>query len=296
MFDYMKMRKNKVHKFRSKIEIYNDKGPFILKTVTDSEELIEALRLRYQVFHREMIGKTKTSGIDVDEYDFICDHLIIQEKKTGKIVGTYRLNCSLFSNQFYSANEFNLRRVLEMPGTKLELGRACIHKDYRRGIVISMLWKGIAEYMNKTNSDVLFGCASIKTSSPRQTALLYRYFETANRFQSDLLCPPTLAFSMPTLDLWIQNMKRSLTADELTEVEELIPPLCRAYLKVGAILGGEPAWDAEFKCIDFLTILRRENLNKALWRKYNLCQPDSAVTQTSSHFESSAPELQIAIS
>lgn len=294
MFDYMKMRKNKVHKFRSKVEIDNDKGPFILKTVTDSEELIEALKLRYQVFHREMIGKTKPRGIDVDEYDFVCDHLIIQEKKTGMIVGTYRLNCSLFSQNFYSANEFNLRRVMEIPGTKLELGRACIHKDYRRGIVISLLWKGIAEYMSKTDSQVLFGCASVKTTSPRQSALLYRYFEVDQRFQEDLLCPPTLPFSMPNLDLWIQTLKRPLTSEELSEVEELIPPLCRAYLKAGAILGGEPAWDAEFKCIDFLTILRRENLNKALWRKYNLCSTED--NQASSRSKISAPELQIAIS
>ncbi|MEZ0392748.1 MAG: GNAT family N-acetyltransferase [Pseudobdellovibrionaceae bacterium] len=271
MLEFFQIRKNRVHQFRPKVEILNDKGPFILKTVTNSEELIEALRLRYEVFHREMIGKSKPRGIDVDEFDFICDHLIIQEKKTMKIVGTYRLNCSLFSQQFYSANEFNLRRILERPGTKLELGRACIHKDFRRGIVIALLWRGIGEYMNKTNSDVLFGCASIKTESARQAALLYRHFELEERFQENSLCPPTMKYAMPALNLWIQSMKRPLSLEEQSEVTALIPPLCRAYLKAGASLGGEPAYDQEFKCIDFLTILERENLNRALWRKYNLC-------------------------
>jgi putative hemolysin len=279
MLEYFQIRKNRVHKFQPKVEIHHDKGPYILKTITDSEELIEALRLRYQVFHREMIGKTKPQGIDVDEFDFNCDHLAIIDKRSSRIIGTYRLNCSLFSNEFYSHQEFNLRRILETPGVKLELGRACIQQDYRTGVVIALLWRGIAEYMAKTNSNILFGCASIKTESPRQAALLYRHFDLQERFQEEFLCPPTQTFSMPNLDLWIQMMQRELTAEEQSEVQDLIPSLCRAYLKAGAVLGGEPAYDAEFKCIDFLTILERENLNKALWRKYNLC-PTTAATQS----------------
>lgn len=272
MFNYVKLRRNKIYKFKPKVKIESDKGPFILKTVSDSEELIEALKLRYEVFHHEMLGKTKPTGIDVDEYDFVCDHLAIIEKKTGKMVGTYRLNSSLYSQDFYSAQEFHLRRILEQPGAKLELGRACIHKDFRKGLVISLLWRGIAEYMEATDSKILFGCASIKTESPRETALLYHLFQRDARFQSDYWCPPTLKFAMPTLDLWIEKFNQHISEEELKEAEELIPPLARAYLKAGALLGGEPAYDPEFKCIDFLTILPRENLNKILWRKYSPCQ------------------------
>ena len=268
MLEFYRLRSHRIHKFKPKIHLVSDKGPFLLKTITSSEELIEALRLRYQVFHREMLGKTRENGVDVDEFDFICDHLAIIEKKTGRMVGTYRLNCSLFSNRFYSSSEFNLRRILEAPGIKLELGRACIHKDFRKGLVIALLWRGIAEYMAATNSDVLFGCASIKTESARQAALLYNHFQREGRIQTDLLCPPTKAFSMNNLDLWIDKMNRPFSAEEIVEVDEMIPPLCRAYLKAGAFLGGEPAYDADFKCIDFLTILPRANLNKVLWKKY----------------------------
>lgn len=270
------LRLNKIHKFRPKVEIQAEVGPFLLKTVTTVEELKAALKLRYQVFHREMIGKGKPHGIDVDEYDFFCDHLIIVEKRTAQIVGTYRLNCSSFSdNNFYSAREFNLNRILEQPGVKLELGRACIHKDYRRGLVISLLWRGIADYMAATNAQILFGCASIKTQNPREAALLYRYFFEEKRFTPEYFAPPTLSYTMPNLDLWIKNFKSPLTETEREEVKALIPPLCRAYLKIGAYLGGEPAWDDEFKCIDFLTILHREDLNRTLWKRYKLDSEES---------------------
>lgn len=281
MLQYLQLRKHKVHKFQPKVKIYQEAGPFILKTVSNSDELIEALKLRYEVFHLEMIGRQTKTKVDVDAFDFICDHLIIVDKKSQKIVGTYRLNCSLFSAQFYSANEFNLRRILEQPGSKLELGRACIHSDYRRGIVISMLWRGIAEYMNATGSQILFGCASIKTESARCAALIYQYFKQQGRFKEEYLTPPMSAYSMENLDLWIASFKeRSLTEVELNEAEELIPPLCRAYLKAGAYLGGEPAYDPEFRCIDFLTILPLENLNRTLWRKYKLGAEDCAQPTT----------------
>lgn len=269
------LRMNRIHKFRPKVEIQTELGPFLIKTITNMTELKEALALRYQVFHREMIGKKRTHGVDVDEFDAICDHLIIVEKRSQKIVGTYRMNCSLFSNNFYSGKEFNLKRIMDKPEIKIELGRACIHKDYRKGFVISLLWRGIAEYMSASGAQLLFGCASVKTQNPREAALLHRYFFEEKRLSPEFFAPPTLAFTMPHLDLWIQNFKSPLTGEQREEAEKLIPPLFRAYLKIGAFVGGEPAWDSEFKCIDFLTILRREDLNKILWKKYKLnSEPD----------------------
>lgn len=264
------MRLNKVHKFKPKVEILTEVGPYILKTVSNAEELKTALKLRYEVFHREMMEKKQPTGIDVDAFDFFCDHLIIINKKTSEMIGTYRLNCSQFSENFYSTQEFDTSRILAQPGGKIELGRACIHKDFRNGFTISLLWRGIAEYMTATNSQILFGCASVKTTSPREAALMYRHFTEEGRMNPDYFAPPTLAYRMPELDLWIRYFKGPLTDAEKAEVKKLLPPLCRAYLRVGAFVGGEPAWDTEFKCIDFLTILHREDLNRILWKKYKL--------------------------
>lgn len=277
MFDYFKMMKNQVHRFQPKVEISCTVGSYDLKTITTSEELIEALKLRYQVFHREMIGKTKSLGIDVDEFDFMCDHLIIKDRKTHQIVGTYRLNCSLFSKKFYSANEFEMTRVLAKDGVKLELGRACIHRDFRKGAVISLLWKGITLYMGKTNASTVFGCASVKTESARQAALLYKYFETQDLYRPNFFCPPKMKYAMPDIDLWIQSMDRDLSFEEMSEAKALVPSLCQAYINAGATLGGEPAYDEEYKCIDFLTILEKEDLNKALWKRH------SAPSQPATH-------------
>ncbi|WP_305808551.1 GNAT family N-acetyltransferase, partial [Staphylococcus epidermidis] len=89
--------------------------------------------------------------------------LIIIDRKSRRIVGTYRMISSKFSAHFYSQGEFKLDGVLALPGNKLELGRACIHPDFRTGAIINLLWKGIADYIRKTDTEYLFGCASVHT-------------------------------------------------------------------------------------------------------------------------------------
>lgn len=264
------LRLNRIHKFKPKVVICSDVGPFQIKTVTNVDELKEALALRFDVFHKEMLGKTAPRGVDVDEFDFDCDHLIIKEKRSDRIVGTYRLNCSLFTQNFYSAKEFVMSLVMQQPGIKLELGRACIHRDHRRGILISLLWRGIAEYMAATQAKILFGCATVKTDDPRDAALLTRYFEEEGRIMAGYRTRPTLTFTMPMLSYFMDEVRGPLAETQRAQAEELLPPLCRAYLKAGALIGGEPAWDQEFRCIDFLTILQREDLNRTLWKKLKL--------------------------
>lgn len=275
--DIYQLRMNGLHKFKPKVRIYGEIGSLCYKTIDSFPELKEALALRFQVFHKEMIGKNIESGLDIDEFDFTCDHLVIKDLRTQKVIGTYRLNCSLFNDDFYSAREFHLDRIMAIPGVKLELGRACIHKNYRKGAVISLLWRGIADYMNQVEAQVLFGCASVKTKSPREAALLYRYFFESGRMKPEFFAPPTISFIMPDLSAWIQSFQDMLTEDEKAQVEEILPALCRAYLKIGAYVGGEPAWDKDFQCIDFLTILRREDLNRSLWKKYKLSSEPSIV-------------------
>lgn len=267
---FYQLRLNRIHRFKPKIEIQTDVGPFVMKTVTTVDELKEALALRYEVFQKEMIGKKAPTGIDVDEYDFDCDHLIVKDKRSDRIVGTYRLNCSLFTNNFYSAREFILAPIFRQPGTKLELGRACIHKDFRRGVLISLLWRGIAEYMAAADAQVLFGCATVMTDDPRESALLTRYFEEEGRMISGPRVRPTLPYTMPMLSYFLDEYRNPLSAEQKAAAEELLPPLCRTYLKIGAAIGGEPAWDREFSCIDFLTVLDRQDLNKTLWKRYKL--------------------------
>jgi putative hemolysin len=242
-------------------------GPFYVKTVTEGEELKQALRLRYQVFQSELGGSSRTSGLDIDEFDFQCDHLIIVEKKTAKVVGTFRLQSSEFSKSFHAAREFELATLLSPLETKLELGRACIHKEYRRGMASSLLWRGVAEYMVQSRAKAVFGCAGFRTADPRKAALLFQYFRQNGRVEETCLVGIQPCFAVSDFAAWESTFDRSLTTLEVAEAEALIPFVCRGLLKSGARIVSKPAWDERMKNIDFLTILRRDDLNRTQWKE-----------------------------
>jgi len=253
--------------FQQKVSVEINRGRYTIKTASDAWELRESLELRHDVFYEEILGTSTDHGLDVDLFDVACDHLLIKDEVSKKVVGSYRINCSEFSNEFYSSQEFDLNRVLAVPGIKVELGRACIHPDFRTGAVISLLWRGVGQYMKAVNASVLFGCASIKTEAVHEAALIYRYFDLDGCINADLLCPPQEAFLLPGFEAELAKLNRELTPQEIIHVEAAIPSLCKSYLKAGAYMGGPPALDREFKCIDFLTILLSDDMDPAIRKR-----------------------------
>jgi len=126
------------------------------------------LKLRFEVFHREYMNKKRTVGVDIDKLDYICDHLVIKDKRTDRVIGTYRLNSSKFTNTFYSASEFNMSKLLELEGNKLELVARALIKIIATVSSLRCLAR-IAAYLQLTDTKHMFGCGSIKTMDPLQT-------------------------------------------------------------------------------------------------------------------------------
>jgi len=221
--------------FKAKQQIYQSTSQFILKTAESPFELRQVLKLRHEIFYEELQHKHHETNLDFDEFDAICDHLIIIDRKTRRIVGTYRMISSTFSDRFYSQGEFDLDGVLKLPGNKLELGRACIHAEFRTGAIINLLWKGIAEYMRKTSTEYLFGCASVHTVDAVIASRLLALLREKELALDEFDVEPTEAY---------QCKLPRVAADESMEKE--IPALIQSYILAGAKFYGEPALDVDF--------------------------------------------------
>ncbi len=266
------LRWNGVYKFQPKISLTINSGSYLLKTAETHEELIESCRLRHEVFFQEFQNLDE-SGVDVDKFDSHFDHLIIIHKETNKIIGTYRLNCSSYSNMSYTGLEFHLDEIFKIEGPHLELGRACIQKEHRKGAaVISLLWRGITEYMNISGANVLFGCSSVKIYSTKDATLLYKYLTLKGFVSTENIASPTKNFQMPDFDLWYSSLGDQLTEKQSKEAENLIPSLLKSYLKFGAKISSVPAFDKDFNCIDVLTVLKKEDMTNSLARRFQVVQ------------------------
>lgn len=264
---FLLVKKNRMKHFRAHIPIFIEKKNFIVKTADSREELREALRLRHDVFLSELLNKKKRSGMDVDRFDKLCDHLIIIDKRNDKMIGTYRMQSSLHTKKWYTATEFHMKHIKKLPGVKLELGRACVHPDYRNGITIALLWEGINAYISESNTSYLFGCSSIKTTDTDEIKQIYYYLLQNGHLNHEHKVRPRGRFKVPGMKRHLKH--NPIFNSEITPqlMKDKIPSLLASYLKIGATICGSPALDKSFKCIDFLTLVDVKKIQNDRIRK-----------------------------
>ena len=223
-------------------------------------DLRAAQALRYRVFGVELGAKLKGAeqGLDVDEFDDLCQHLLVREVGSGRIVGCTRLLSDTRARQrggFYSAGEFDLGPLLSLPGRSLEVGRTCIDPGFRSGAAIAVLWSGLAGFMQLNRFDYLFGCASVPLGDGDIQAAAIM-----NRVRRQAMTPAELRVT-PRTPLW----HRAGAADVL---DAPLPPLLKAYLRLGARAAGEPCRDPDFGVADILVLLRVADLNPTYVRHF----------------------------
>jgi putative hemolysin len=225
---------------------------FQISWASNANEIKEAQRLRYKVFAEEMGANLPSNpeNLDIDEFDAYCDHLLIRDQESLKVVGTYRVlppHKALEIGRLYSDSEFDLSRLNHLRPKMVELGRSCVHADYRSGAVIMALWSGLAQYMQKHDYEIMLGCASIPMADGGHfAASLY------NSLGNEQMAPVE-NHAFPRLALPLDRLNGGL------EVEP--PPLIKGYLKLGAKICSAPAWDPDFNTADVLTMLRLSEIN-----------------------------------
>ncbi len=224
------------------------------------EDVRASQRLRYQVFAEEMGAKLHTglAGLDVDHFDAHCDHLLVRDTITQQLAASTRIlsnTAAQATGGFYSETEFDLSRVLATPGRFMEIGRTCVHPDYRGGIALTLLWSGVARYMMTHQFDYLMGCASVPLSQDKNSA-----WAVYAQVRDEYLSPPELRVT-PKLPLPPPD-------EPLPPV--VIPPLLKAYLRLGVRVCGEPCWDPDFNVADVFVLLPVKQLEGRYLRHFVL--------------------------
>ena len=250
--------------FSTRVPVNFVRGHFTIKTVETRRELWQVFKLRYEVFHREYKNRRFPFGIDRDRYDQWADHLAIVDNRIGKIVGTYRLINSAISTDFYSASEFEMESVSSLTGGKVELSRACIHKSYRNGSVINMLWRGICEYVVACDARWLFGMGSLKTTDTAEIAGIYRQLIEEGSVDPSIKVSAKPGYQMAAFEDYVARAVPS------EEAALQVPTLVRSYLKAGAMIGTDVALDADFNCADLFIVMDMTKVSAAFSRKYQI--------------------------
>ncbi len=233
--------------------------PLTVGLARNVHEVREAQRLRYQVFAREMGARVpgREQGIDCDIYDAYCDHLLVRDTESNEVVGTYRILTGARARRiggFYAEGEFDLARLNHLREAMVEVGRSCVHPDYRSGAAIALLWSGLGAYMLQHGYRHLIGCASIAMGDGGAGAAgVYRRLRETSFSPIEYRVFPRRELPM-----------HRFGGDAATP----LPPLIKGYVRLGAYVCGAPAWDPDFNTADLLMLLPLSRVDPRYARRF----------------------------
>lgn len=222
-------------------------------------EVLEAQRLRYKVFGEKMGARlaSREEGIDRDMFDPFCEHVLARDNDTGEVVGTYRILNAAQAKKlggFYSDDEFDLARITHLRNRLVEVGRSCVHPDYRSGAAIALLWSGVAQYLKMHRYEYVIGCASISMADGGIAAA-----SIFNKVKSSSMSPAEYRV-FPRCPLPLARLDNTLDIPA--------PPLIKGYLRLGAYVCGAPAWDPDFNTADLFMLLPMSNIDHRYAKRF----------------------------
>ncbi|MFC7549535.1 GNAT family N-acetyltransferase [Plantactinospora sp. GCM10030261] len=243
---------------------------YTLLIADDAAQVAAAQRLRHQVFAGELGARldTGSTGLDADDLDIYCDHLLVRDESTGRVVGTYRLlppEGAARAGRRYADSEFDLSQLRPLGGDLVEVGRSCVDPEHRTGAVINLMWVGIARYLHLRGLRWLGGCASVPLTDAGAT-MAGVWEQVSGRH----LAPPALRVRprRPWLSEPDGAAAVAARAAQAAPPRPTLPPLLRGYLRLGAWVCGEPAYDPDFHCADLYVLLSMDRMHPRYRRHF----------------------------
>jgi putative hemolysin len=235
-----------------------DDSHFELRLATSEADLQAAQRLRYAVFVEELGGDgpmvDHAARREADRFDPHFDHLLLLDHRRDagdRVIGVYRVmreTGAVAAGQFYSEDEYDLAPLRASGRRLLELGRSCVHRDYRGGTAMMHLWGGLADYIARHRIEVMFGVASFHGTDPAPLAaalslLHHRHLAPA------AIRPVARPEGRQRMDLIAEaDLDRPAAV-------RAIPALIKAYLRLGGFVGLGAYVDHPFNCIDVCLVM-----------------------------------------
>lgn len=255
-------------------------GRLEVRIAQDAAELRQAQELRYRVFYEEMGAHPQADmaekKLDYDSLDKFCEHLIVIDhhatNTSEAIVGTYRLIRRAAAKRhggFYSSSEYDISRLEAFPGEILEVGRSCVHQNFRNRPTMQLLWRGIADYIAAYGVDILFGCASLPGTDPKSLAVPLSYL-----YHYHLAAPSLRPVALPHryVDMRLMDPSHITMEQGLSQLRILsdLPPLLKGYLRLGGFVGDGAVVDEQFNTTDVCVLVKTDLIADRYSKHYDL--------------------------
>jgi putative hemolysin len=129
----------------------------------------------------------------------------------------------------------------------MEIGKTCIHTDYRNLLVVDTFWQGLASLIVMHNIDYVFGSVSIPgADAGRYAQAVMKFVRTHHFANEELRVYPKI--SVPSTRL-------------PSKINVVLPSVLKTYFRFGALVCGEAYWDPANQVADLLFLLDRSSIS-----------------------------------
>lgn len=218
------------------------KGRYVARLAQTEADIRAAQALRHLAFHGDM-------GLDRDEYDVICNHILVEERKSGDLVCCFRMLPLSDGNEIsrsYSAQFYELSALKEFEGSMVEMGRFCIHPDWNDPDILRVAWAAMTGYVDENNVEMLFGCSSFKGTDTDP------YLDSFAVLRDRHLAPKRWVprIKAPKVFQYAARLRRK---PDLKRAQTRMPPLLRTYLMMGGWVSDHAVVDHEMNTLHVFT-------------------------------------------
>jgi putative hemolysin len=226
------------------------RGRFAARFAGKHDDVARAQRLRWQAFRAPIGAPEPLAQADGDAFDPLCRHVLIEEVRSGALVGCFRL-MSLASGsdleRSYTAQHYDLRALRIYPGRFLEIGRFCLHPAWHDPDILRLAWGMITAVVDAEAIALLFGCSSFRgTDAARHHeafALLKQRHLAPMHWRPGRKAPEIFSF---------ENALPGASAEPRAGMAGL-PPLLRSYLAMGGRVSDHAVIDHELQTLHVFT-------------------------------------------
>ncbi|PZQ99460.1 MAG: ornithine-acyl-ACP acyltransferase [Cereibacter sphaeroides] len=229
------------------------KGRYAARMAETTDDLLRAQELRYLTFIVSTGAQqdgSRADGRDADDFDALCTHVLVEEVKTGTLVCCFRLLPLMNGTEIgrsYSAQYYNLSALADFDGPMVEMGRFCIHPDWRDPDILRVAWGAMTRFVDETGVEMLFGCSSFHGTEAETYhdafALLKDGHLAPKRWLPRVKAPDVFRFAR-ALRRFRPDAKRAMQA---------MPPLLRTYLLMGGWVSDHAVVDRDLNTLHVFT-------------------------------------------
>lgn len=227
-------------------------GRYKARLAEAPEDVVACQQLRYMTFvsTRGLTDGPDMDGVDADEFDQHCRHLMVEDVRTGQLVCCFRmmpLESGAEIGRTYSAKYYDLEALRSYEGPLVEMGRFCIHPAWKDPAILRVAWTAMTKFVDENNVEMLFGCSSFEGVDADDYAdafaLLSEKHIAPKRWLPRVKAPKVVLFGR-RFKLPAPNMKLALGR---------MPPLLRTYLVMGGWVSDHAVVDNELNTLHVFT-------------------------------------------